>query len=202
VVASVNVRVVALVLALLCWALPTHAAEPIGDADSTFDDEPAPVPERWYGWQTLVPDATAMSLAALTLATEEDTALWELGIGTFALGGPIVHAIHDRPLLALGDFALRVGVPFAGLFIGAQIDAMQPMECFEDGPLDNTCEMSQTAGITGGVLGAVLVATLDATVFSYEPIKPERRPPVIKARVQPTFAITSDGARAGVVGIF
>lgn len=202
-VASVKVRVVALVLALVCGALPAHAAESVEDAEASFADEPAPVPERWYGWQTLSLDAAALSMAALTVATEEDSTLWTLGIATFALGAPIVHGIHDRPpLLALGDFGLRVGMPLAGLLIGAQIDAAQPLECFSEGPLDNTCELSHTAGIAGGILGALFVATLDATVLSYEPIERERRPPVVKAQVQPTFAITSEGARAGLTGIF
>lgn len=57
---------------------------------------------RWYGWQTLAVDALAIPVAFLKP---------EVGIGTYALGPPIVHWAHGNPGRGAGSLAIRVGVP-------------------------------------------------------------------------------------------
>jgi len=100
-------------------AEPTSSAERALATDPIPDETPARVKDHWYGWQTLGTDGVAAMLASGALATGGDETFWGLSIGTFALGAPIVHVAHGRPLVALGDFVLRLGVPFVGMFLGA-----------------------------------------------------------------------------------
>ncbi len=97
----------------------TARAEPPG---------PGPVSastERSYAGQTILVDAIGASLfgGGLLLAAEDSgasVALSLLGLGTYALGAPIVHGAHDRWGAATGSFFLRIlVVPVAGLAGGA-----------------------------------------------------------------------------------
>lgn len=88
-------------------AAPPIAAEPTA----------APPETRWYGWQTLAPDAVAVGLALVALhvgekADQADTAqvLLALGAGIFLADGPIVHALHGQPGRAGWSLALRLGL--------------------------------------------------------------------------------------------
>jgi hypothetical protein len=45
-----------------------------------------------------------------------------LGLGAYALTGPIIHLVHGRPLAALGSLGLRVALPTAGALIMASGD--------------------------------------------------------------------------------
>lgn len=180
-------------------AEPTSSAsaptsEPVPDAPS------ARVKEHWYGWQTLAPDGVAAMMASAALATGGDPAFWELSIGTFALGAPIVHVAHGRPLVGLGDFVLRLGVPFVGMYLGGQIDVRQPYQC----DADLYCTQPETGMITGGLIGGVAVSALDAAVFAYEAPAPEKHRVLASAgpRIWPSFALTPRGGRAALLGSF
>lgn len=181
-------------------AEPASSVERASATETTPDATPARAKEHWYGWQTLGTDGVAVMLASGALATGGDAAFWELSIGTFALGAPIVHAAHGRPLVALGDFVLRLGVPFVGMYLGAQIDAHSAWKC--DG--DIACGPSDTATITGGLIGGVAVSALDAGVFAFEPPAPEKHRVLASngPRLWPSIALTPRGGRAALVGSF
>jgi hypothetical protein len=138
-------------------------------------------------------------LASGALATGGDAGFWELSIGTFALGAPIVHVAHGRPLVALGDFVLRLGVPFVGLYIGGQFDIHQPWTCDANG----YCQQTMAGMTTGGIIGGVAVSALDAAVFAYEAAPAERRRVLAKApSISPSLALMPRGGRVTVVGSF
>ena len=52
---------------------------------------PTPEERRWYGWQTLIADGTAV-----LVTTREPLA----GLGVYTFGGPLVHLVHGRPGVA------------------------------------------------------------------------------------------------------
>jgi hypothetical protein len=194
-VGALKPGVVAATLLLgLSWATPALA-------DSPSLDEPARPREEWYGWQTLALDGIAATMATATFLTNDDTevAFWELGIGTYAFGPPLVHAAHRRPLVAVGDLGLRLAVPVIGLFVGAQLDKSWDCNAMMD------CRMSTDGMIAGGLLGAALVSAADAAIFTYEPLKKPARSwddESASLRVWPSLAVTPLGARASVSGSF
>jgi hypothetical protein len=181
-------------------AEPTSSVERTRATEFTPDAPASPVKEHWYGWQTLSTDSVAAMLASGAIATGGDAEFWGLSIGTFALGAPIIHVAHGRPWVALGDFVLRLGVPFVGIYLGAQIDSHQPWKC--DANL--YCQMRDTAMITGGLIGGVAVSALDAAVFSYEAPAPEKHRVLASSgpRIAPSVALTPRGGRVALVGSF
>lgn len=78
---------------------------------------PKPPATPWYGWQTLAVDAVA---AAMFFGGYAADSRWvgRAGVGVFALGPPVVHGLHRRPLSAglslgarVGAIALQVAAP-------------------------------------------------------------------------------------------
>jgi hypothetical protein len=68
-------------------------------------------------------DAAAISMLVLAAVLADDNrvvANWSLAgsAATFALGGPIIHLVHEQPGRALGSFGLRVGLPVTGIALG------------------------------------------------------------------------------------
>ena len=82
----------------------------------------------WYGWETLLADggAALLMLGGLAIPTQDPVphlAMAGVGIGVFALGGPMVHWRHGRWPTALLDLVLRVGSLVASSLLGfASID--------------------------------------------------------------------------------
>jgi len=123
-------------------------------------DKLAPKPakaevEVWYGWQTLFWDAA--SLPATVVYPP-------LGIGTYALGGPVVHWAHGHTVKGLGSLGLRVGPP---LLIGY----LCTIGC-DTSPDSMDCNLKFAFG---GLVGVVTAITIDAAVLSYEKVPVERR---------------------------
>lgn len=180
----------------LGWALPAFAE---GDAVSG-DPAPARSSERWYGWQTLATDgfAAAMATTALAMNNGNSDAFWALGIGSYTLGAPIIHFVHDRPWVGAGDFALRLGVPFVGMFLGSKFD--DHMTC--DWNMD--CRLSDTGMIAGGLIGAAAISILDASAFTYEAPRPAKThyAEAARPRIWPNLALTPKGGRIGVSAAF
>lgn len=101
-------------LATLALGGPARAAQP----SST------PAGSEWYGWQTLASDAVAAALltsGGLMLRARDGgddpapgaVAVAASGMGTYALGAPIVHAAHRRYGAAGLSLAARVLAPGA-----------------------------------------------------------------------------------------
>jgi hypothetical protein len=82
------------------------------------------------------------------------------------------------------------------MFVGSQFTSTPSCED------DLTCEHDDTPIKVGGLVAAALVSALDASLFSYEPLKPERRPAVIKAQVWPNVSLTPTGGQCSLSGTF
>jgi hypothetical protein len=102
-----------------------------------------------YRLSLLGSDLTAISLVVVgALVYDDNDAIGNFallgGFATYALGGPIIHLVHEQPGRALGSLALRVGLPGAGVLIIAGLAS----SCQSGG--DGGCEAG--AVLVGGTL--------------------------------------------------
>jgi hypothetical protein len=183
---------------------------------------PAPTPHgTWYGWQPLAVDTASIAVVALSVSRfgpSNSEAQWALaagGAGSFALGGPIIHAAHGRWGAAAGDLALRVGVPLVTGLIGFGIASTQtpspPAFCNAPAPDQELgCALypiGNDAMLLGGALlgagaGALAVSLVDAVFLARTPATApsEQRPALTWS---PTVSVRPEGgASAGIVGRF
>jgi hypothetical protein len=158
--------------------------------------------KRWYGLQTLGVDGAAVGLA-LGGIIYDAPALTMFGVGTYALGPPIVHVAHGKVVTGLASVGIRLLAPLAGGAVGGGVGYIGGGGLTNDGfgPL-TTAAVGATLGIAIGYFGAVVA---DAGALAYEDAKSDdasqqrRQAP----RVVPMFNVMRDGnASAGVAGTF
>ena len=81
-------------------------------------DEPGPR-RRWYGWQTLAVDVSALGIVLATSDSNSEASEGLIGaalVGYF-VGPPLIHALHGHGGKALGSAGLRLGS--AGIILAA-----------------------------------------------------------------------------------
>jgi hypothetical protein len=124
-----------------------RTAESEADPELDYDD---------YRLTMVAVDATAVALVAAGVYLDHEDvtpALALVGVGTYVLGGPIIHLAHEQSGRALGSIGLRVGLPATGLLVGGALAA----SC---GGASEWCLVG--AVLFGGVigLGGVLAAII------------------------------------------
>lgn len=160
----------------------------------------APVLEmRWYGWQTILVDAGTVALAFATMTPGCDGCGREVGVVSatvfvagYALGAPIVHVAHGRPLTGLGSFGLRVVLPVLGAYIGLAAVPCPPSR--EEG-----CGLGALP--LGFAIGAMVASVIDAAALAWEerPVVAETPAAISFA---PAFTPISHGGLGGLQGVF
>lgn len=164
--------------------LPEKASEP---TPSTKEPRPR---THWYGWQILLTDATAGALFAGSHALRAPVPAWtlfSLSIGTYALGGPIIHLAHGQTARAVGSLGLRVALPAAlGLLV-------HPF-----GGCDGVSKCERKRASIAVVAGLVSALVIDATFLAWEP----RERPAPRAFVLPSLDLGTDGGQVGLTGSF
>jgi hypothetical protein len=185
-------------LAALCVSAPASAQ----DALSPPSDSVKTV-RRWYGWQTLTLDGAALGVAVGGSAFVDRDVPIVAGLGTYALGAPIVHVAHGEPWRAAGSFGLRVGLP---LLVGDIVARADSTRCpGRDEYEDFECQ-DQLGKMAAGALVSMLVASaVDAALLAYktEPVREHAR----SMNFTPTLALSPAkergfGAAVGLAGIF
>lgn len=173
----------------------------------------APSTDDWYGWQTFTVDGASVVAVTLGLASDGPGAqrgLLLVGMSTFALGPPLVHALRGRLGLAAGDLGVRLAAMGLGLLVGGAIGAstVAPLppcepstntECPLFGDLhglDQTLEGAMI-GLAVGALGASL---LDGLVLARE--SPPKEAAARGFSWSPSLSPLPSGLSAGVVGRF
>lgn len=157
---------------------------------------PTPAPktrERWYGWQTLVTDGAAIAMlgAAGSGSDEQAQKMLLLGsLATYVLGGPLVHAAHERGGAAGASVGLRLGAPIAGTLLGMGFGS-----AIGDGN-DYAPLIYGALGFVGGIITA---SVIDSAVIARERITEE---PKAALRVTPAVAPTRGGATFGAAATF
>jgi hypothetical protein len=183
--------------------VPPAPPEPGPEAGPSIPIAPAvPVPERWYGWQTLLTDAGAITLTiALTASADEhdDAAVigaFVIGASAFALGAPIVHVAHGHWGKAGISLALRLGLSLIGGAIGAGVGADSCSQYVYD---HEGCAVGY--GVLGLIAGATTALIVDAAGLAREPAP---APAPVPARNDPVFVFTPlrSGGGLTLVGRF
>lgn len=197
----------------------SEAAAPVGEATTerpssvprpptySSNDElasaaPAQERQRWYGWQTLLSDATAVGLLGIAGASRNPDWLVPSGV-VYGAGAPAIHLAHGRLGAAVGSLALRVWVPLVGSGIGLVAAHCSPTPGDEDG--NGSCAL--TGAVYGFIVGAGVAMVLDMAVLSWEPSKPETQeapppPPSFAWSVAPTMDPKSGAKGVSMVGTF
>jgi hypothetical protein len=155
---------------------------------------------RWYGWQTLLSDAGAISILALgsSVDSRDGTlarALQIAGAASYLFGAPAIHWLHSRPSKALASAGLRLGAPAVTGLVGYGVGALA---CGKNNDSEAPC--SAVFGGVGLVLGFAAAITIDAAVLAREPSGPEA--PVSAFVLTPNLQYDRGGWRAGLSGTF
>jgi hypothetical protein len=144
---------------------PSESAEARSPPAPEYDD---------YRLTLLLSDLTAVSLLIGTAAVSDNetiaTGFVVAGLGTYALGGPIIHFAHKQPTRGFGSFGLRVGLPLVGISIGVGLAA----GC-GSGEGSEWCAVG--AIIFGGVIaggGALTAMIVDDSILGKAPKNPKK----------------------------
>lgn len=144
--------------------------------------EPPLSRRTWYGWQSITADglATAMIMggSGWTLA----------GIGTYVLGGPIIHLTHGHVLRSVGSLGLRIGAPLMGVVVGCSASARSESSC-------------DIGALVGSLVGLAAASAVDAS-FAYDAEPHRPMPATASASIAPTFVATRHGGTIALQGVF
>lgn len=141
---------------------------------------------NWYGWQTLLTDGAAlMFLLALGASDRgaEDT-FASASVGTYLLGGPVVHAAHGNWGRAAGSLGLRAGAPVVGVALGLEL---------EDCHGEDFCGFR--GALIGGSIGLAAAVAIDSAALARETVR--ETPPIV-----PAMGTGKNGTWFGVSGKF
>ena len=158
--------------------------------DGEGADAEAPEPQtHWYGWQTLATDGAAVTLF-IAGASADSGAVAVLGVGTYVLGGPVVHWTHDGGWRGWASLGIRVGGPvlvgLGGFALGSGCEGEDAEVC------------PAVGAALFGSLGLVSAIIVDAAVLGYEEVKPSDD----EISWTPTVDVGRSQARLGVAGTF
>jgi hypothetical protein len=139
----------------------------------------------WYGWQPLVVDLASATELTFALGLKGTDEFAVFGLGGYILGGPIVHALHDRWTTAAASLGLRLGLPLAAggmaLLIASPSHSRPSCDGCDTGMAGFGAVAAAGVAATAGALAA---SAIDVAVLSRE--KVERRPSAVSFGVSPT----------------
>lgn len=151
---------------------PAPKPPPVAAPEKPATTEKTAEPEtRWYGWQTLLADSASTTLMALGVPTQSGVPA-VIGFVGYLVAPPIIHAAHSRPLAALADVGLRVGLPVIFGIVGNALCKTPDS--------DLGCAPQVAVGVLLGMVTAVVV---DGAALSFETVTPMQSGAV---RVAPT----------------
>lgn len=142
-----------------------------------------------YHVQLLAADVLSLVLAATGN---------ELAIATYLLGGPAVHALHERPGRAAASLGVRVAAPLGTALFFAQTSSCDDPYFDPEIDLEPDCDGDEVAAIVGLALGGLAAMTFDQFLI------PSTRDLGNKesVTVAPTVSPRHGGATLGLAGAF
>jgi hypothetical protein len=225
------IRRLALALAMIVAASPVARADETGESDesssddrpgepdesssddrpgardeSSSDDRPAAPRTTWYGWETLLSDASVQVLGtAAGLAADAGygsgtrqsyvtgaQVLIGAAVVVYGLGGPVVHLANGHAGKAAGSLGLRLALPVVGALAGL---LLARATCQSGGEGDVPCDaIAGVFGFFGGIAAAVAI---DAAVLARGPAEPATR-----SRLQAAFVPAGGGGTFVLGGRF
>jgi hypothetical protein len=159
------------------------------------DGEPASA-SHWYGPRLLLADAATIAFAAAS-AGSESAPLTVLGLASWVLASPALHAEHAGLPRAGVSLALRLGLPALGFAIAQSTSD----GCWRAPNASDTCDIG--AEITGVMLGAIFAEIIDVAMVAHDSHAVAPPPPTpTRGSAQLLFAPKSDGGLLGIAGSF
>lgn len=149
-------------------------------------------PERqreYYGWQVIAADVASL-LVGLAMPDGGHGAI--IGVTGYALGGPVIHALHGNNGTAVASLGLRLGLPLAGGLMGGVVYDYEHEE--ED------FDVLEYLAV-GVVLGTATAALVDWAVLGWTD-EHAPRPAEPKYVLVPQVAVGENGMSLGVLGRF
>jgi len=140
--------------------------------------------DRWYGWQILIVDATALAsgLGALGFRSPE---LAYFALGSYVLGGPIVQFANGYAVRGFASLGLRVLLPVAGAGLFGLAGA-------SGGSSSYGVSSGAVSGVAFGAgLGVLTAVAIDAAMAREK--APDQQPAL------PQVSIAIDQRSAGLV---
>lgn len=124
-------------------------------------------PGRWYGWQTLIVDGSALALSSLGVGLAGNHSSAGAGVAfliaggaTQLLGAPIVHWSHRNVGRGFLSLAFRTVLPALGLLIGAAAGS------------GHSSSDQVVATFAGAAVGDAIAITLDLAWLAREQPRP------------------------------
>jgi hypothetical protein len=191
-------RAASLIIGLtLSWSAPAAALKPVERhrlaQESSAPDTPS-ASSDWYGWQTLLADGAALTLAlgsaGLDASGRGDAAgaLGFLGGLTYVVASPVVHFEHDQTGKGLASLGLRLVMPLLGVLVGVGVVS----DCHGD-----ACDAGAGIAALGIALSPIAI---DAALLAYAPRPAAYAAP--RAVLTPAFMLNQGELRLGVAGQF
>lgn len=132
---------------------------------------PSPGEKVWYGWQTLVVDASTLGLAGIAVGTQSRE-LGTIGLVGFVIGAPIVHFVHGNVGHGFGSMSYRLFLPLVGMGIGALVGLGYKGGIYNgSGDLGDAYGTGSTVvngAVTGAFIGMGICVILDAAALAWE----------------------------------
>jgi hypothetical protein len=179
-----------LLLGSLLVVATTGVASTARAEDRLLDPTPQKLEEReteahWYGWQVMLADAATIGV---TIASQNPYVF----AGSYLIGAPVVHAVHERGGASVASLGLRVALPVVGGMLGSAA-----ARCGHPNGDADFCGFGEV--IVGFGAGLLLASAIDAAALSWEtvPKKPES-----KLSLTPSFTPTKTGPLFGLSGTF
>jgi hypothetical protein len=137
--------------------------------------QPPSTVRQWYGGQVLLADGITFALGlGFAKAGTGDGGLKVMAAG-WALGAPVVHAVHRRPGTAVASLAMRAGLTLGAYHAGGpcKTTCTTAAGACEDDP--NAADHWQTTSTTcngaiGLLLGSMIASAIDAAFLSWEAV--------------------------------
>jgi hypothetical protein len=119
-------------------------------------------PSRWYGYELMLGDVTALGTAAALAKTSGGTA-GIIGVVGFVGLPPLIHNLHGNGRLAVYSPIYRVLLPVFGALIGAGLESCSSGELF--------CGVG--GAIVGGAIGMAGAMAIDYSLARQRPTSDE-----------------------------
>ena len=144
---------------------------------------------RWYGYYTAPVDVLAGTLVVLAFTAETPSRPAQVGAAAaFALGAPLVHLAHGKPLRALLDLGVRASLPALGYYLGGVLGA---------GPI------VREPALVGALVGGACAGIVDWLGLSWDTAGDLPASRVAGApSLAPSLALTPSGGALALGGAF
>jgi hypothetical protein len=154
---------------------------------------------EWYGAPIILSDLAALSLSLAAASTVKSSSefgvgLLVAGVGTYVLGGPIVHFSEDRIGTGFASLGLRLGAPLLGGAIGLGIGSSADSGCTGEG-----CGLGAVLLAAAGFgIGLLVAPIVDSAVLARKPVTHSK----LSLSVTPTYQPATGETGLSVRGIW